>query len=299
MPTPRPLKYQEKIVAFLDILGFKEIVKKSESDTTKIELLSYAVEYLKGLEGSDNWNLKLIEIEEDAQRKGVRNFDISKITKVTSFSDSVVVSVTVKGNVNEVLSTLIANLAYLGAIFMEKGMLFRGGITIGNLIHKSNGTVFGQALIDAYELESRSAKFPRVILSDKLLSILNYPRHSKRERYPYHQYLYRFDDGCVGFHQMIYYQVVESWTEMNHKIMAESLDKVRRVIISGLDNSFESPDIYMKYKWLSEQYNKLLILGDFNKVTKKRTTPKKRIRKLNEDLAGNNIHFSHRQLLQF
>lgn len=74
------------------------------------------------------------------------------------------VSVRGDNNINEMASSLIVNLAYIGAILMEQGILFRGSITIGNIVHRDNGKVFGQGLIDAYLLESKSAKNPRVIL---------------------------------------------------------------------------------------------------------------------------------------
>lgn len=121
----------------------------------------------------------MVEVEEDAQKRGVENFDISDKTNITAFSDSIVVSVKVDDNINEMASTLIINLSYIGAILLEKGILFRGGLTVGNLIHKENGTVFGQGLIDSYKLESNNAKYPRIILSDNLLKELNYPIETK------------------------------------------------------------------------------------------------------------------------
>lgn len=287
------IKYEKRIVAFIDILGFKEIVKQSEFDVAKIELLYSVLDYLKGWEIPKKWDLKLVEIEEDAQKKGVENFDISGRTNTTSFSDSIVVSVKVDDNVNEMASTLIVNLAYIGAILIEKGILFRGGITIGNIFHKENGTVFGQGLIDAYMLESKSAKYPRIILSDKLLRELNYPIEAKRNRYPYHQYITRFDDGSAGFHQMIYYQVVESWTEMTSEKMIQSLDNVRGTIIAGLDSSFENPEVFEKYKWLKEQYNQLIILSDFDFESKTKENIKQKIREINEGISGQNIHFKY------
>jgi hypothetical protein len=45
--------------------------------------------------------------------------------------------------------------------------LVRGGATVGNLYH-SNGIVFGDALIEAYRLESSVAVYPRVVLSQKI-----------------------------------------------------------------------------------------------------------------------------------
>jgi len=289
--TTEEIKYERRIVAFIDILGFKEIVKQSEHDITKIELLYSVLNFLKGWETSNNWDLKFVEIEEDAQKKGVTKFDIRGKTNTTSFSDSIVVSVKVDDNINEMTSTLVANLAYIGAILIEKGILFRGGLTIGNIIHNDNGTVFGQALIDAYQLETKSAKYPRIVLSDKLIRELNYPIETKRNRYPYHQYIHRFADGCVGFHQMIYYQVIESWIEMTFEKMILSLANVRKTIIDGLDNSFENPDVFEIYRWLKEQYNNLIIIEDFNFNDKTDENIKMKIRELNEGISGQNIHY--------
>lgn len=286
-------KYEKRLIAFIDILGFKEIVKQSEKDISKVELIYSVLDYLKNWEVSEKWDLRLVEIEEDAQKRGIEKFDIRNKTNVTAFSDSIVVSVRVEDNINEMTSTLITILAYIGAVLLEKGILFRGGLTVGNLIHNENGTVFGQGLIDAYKLESGNAKFPRIILSDHLLNELKYPIESKRNRYPYHQYLERFNDGCVGFHQMIYYQVVEKWAEITADILIESLGKVRKVIVNGLDFSFEKPDVFEKFKWLKEQYNKLIILVDFDFKSKTHENIMLKIRELNENIGGQNIHYSY------
>lgn len=287
------MKYENRLIAFIDILGFKEIVKESENKPEKIELLYSVLNYLKDWEISEKWNLRLVEIEEDAQKRGVENFDIRGKTNSTSFSDSIVVSVKVDNNINEMASTLIVNLAYIGAILLEKGILFRGGLTVGNVIHNENGTVFGQGLIDAYRLESTNAKYPRIILSDKLLKQLNYPLETKRNRYPYHQYIERFKDGCVGFHQIIYFQVMKSWPEMTTEKLITSLENIRKVIINGLDVSFERPQVFEKYKWLKEQYTKLIILEDFDFETKSEENIKIKIRELNEGHSGQNIHYSY------
>lgn len=283
------LNYERRIVAFIDILGFREIVKQSEKDTTKIQLLYSVLEFLKDWETSEKWNLKFIEIEESAQMKGIEKFDIRGKTNSTAFSDSIVISVKTDNDVNEMVSTLVSNLANIGSILMEKGILFRGGMTIGNVIHKENGTVFGQGLIDAYSLETKAALYPRIILSDELLKELKYPQEYNRNEYPYHQYLCRFEDGCVGFHQMIHYQVVDSWSKMTTKLMEISLDKIRNTIINGLDSSFENPEVFRKYIWLKSEYEKLIILSDWNPDQRLPIGIKKKI----HDLYPPYIHFSN------
>lgn len=71
-------------------------------------------------------------------------------------------------------------------------------------------------------------------------------------------------------------------------------DKIRKVIIKGLDESFEKPDVFEKFKWLKDQYHKLIILDDFDYETKSEENIKIKIRDLNEGIAGQNIHFSNR-----
>ena len=87
--TKQEVKYENRLIAFIDILGFKEIVKQSEKDPTKIELLYSVLNYLKNWEVSENWDLRLVEIEEDAQKRGGKNIDIRGKTNSTSFSDSI------------------------------------------------------------------------------------------------------------------------------------------------------------------------------------------------------------------
>ena len=291
--TEQKIKYEKRLIAFIDILGFKEIVRQSEIDPAIVDLLYSVLQFLKTWEISEHWDLRLIEIEEDAQKIGVKNFEIRGRTNTSSFSDNIVVSVKVDNNVNEMTSTLISNLAYIGAILIEKGILIRGGLTIGNIVHNENGTVFGQGLIDAYILERNNAKYPRIILSDKIIKELNYPLEVKKNRYPYHQYIDRFEDGCVGFHQMIYFQVIENWIEMTSQKLMTSLENVRKVIVKGLDSSFENPDVFEKYVWLKDQYNKLSILDDYDFETKTEENIKSKIRELNEGISGQNIHFSY------
>jgi hypothetical protein len=288
------LKYEDRIIAFVDILGFKDIIKESDRNKHKLKLIYEALDFLKNRENSNEWNLKFVEIEEDAQKKGVHNFDISNKTNCTCFSDTIVVSVISDSEkINEIVSTLIINLSYIGSKLLSEGILIRGGLTIGKLIHNNTGVIMGQGLIDAYELENRVAKFPRIVLSNALIQKLNYPIDTKRNRYPYHQYLKRFEDGCVGFHQMIYFEVIQSWVEMNDIIMKTELEKIKQVIIVGLDGSFEKPDIFEKYNWLKRQYNELIIFpNNFENITEENIN-KELIEKIVDASNHQNIHFSY------
>jgi hypothetical protein len=248
-------------VAFIDILGFKEIVRKSETDNILLHSILDAMLFLKKFELPKAWELTTIEIEETAQKTGIDKFNIEKQVQCTCFSDSVVVSVLCDDNsVNESVSTLIANLSLLGANLITQGILIRGGITFGNLIHRSDGVVVGQGLIDSYQIESKLARYPRIILSKKIIEKINYPILKKCDAYPYHQYVKRYEDGCVGFCQLRCFQVLQSWNRIDKLKLKRILKKAKDVIINGLNTSFEEPDLYEKYVWLKNEYNALAIL---------------------------------------
>lgn len=53
----------------------------------------------------------------------------------------------------------------------EEGIVVRGGITVGNVV-KSHGQLFGPGVIDAYQLESKAAKYPRIVVDQKVLNEL-------------------------------------------------------------------------------------------------------------------------------
>ena len=283
MSNNKNLQYEKQLISFIDILGFKEIVKNSENDPQLLKNICETIRFLKKWEKPTSWNLETIEIEEDAQLRGLDSFNITDKSYCTCFSDSIIVSVKIAtGDINALFSTLVANLALMGANLAEQGIFIRGAITIGNLIHE-NDIIIGQGLIDAYNTETKLANFPRIVISEKLLKELIYPLETKSNRYPYHLYLTRDKDGCVGFHQLKYFEVIQASPKNN--ILKASLDKIRKEIIKALDSSFESPSIYQKYQWLKDQYNNnLFVLSEDTKL---------KIMELNEGIAGNNIHYSY------
>ena len=71
---------------------------------------------------------------------------------------------------------------------------------------------------------------------------------------------------------------------MSEDKLKQYLLKAKKTIISGLDRNLDNPDVFKKFDWLKNQYNRLIILED--KI-------KDPIRELNEGIAGNNIHFSY------
>ena len=185
--------YEDRIVVFLDILGFQKIINKTLQP-----------------DGSDNSS----EIENLVNTfKDIECFTMPDHTelnngkKVTQFSDSLVISfpVTLQGG----LWSTLFDLRLLIINLINRNMLCRGAITIGKLYHDKY--VFGPALIEAYILESNIAYYPRVILSEKVIKAGKkspYFIHTSEEEEHYIKDLLDKDEDAMYF--IDYFNIGES-----------------------------------------------------------------------------------------
>jgi hypothetical protein len=143
--------YEKRATLFLDLLGFRSLIEnKREKDI-----------------------LRILNLLPDAglQFKEASSSDVD--FQCTTFSDCIVCSAKMLARDNYMPAALLA--LYAGWVALEllaKGILVRGAMTVGDLYHHE-GTVFGPALIEAYELEAKHAQYPRIIASWKLQGKIN------------------------------------------------------------------------------------------------------------------------------
>lgn len=133
--------YTRRVAVFLDILGFKQLIGANR-------------------EGDIARALKLTKEAETGP------FHNAPQMRLTAFSDSVVVSDEI-GTDGFGYARILHFASYLVWQLLEMGILTRGGVAHGSL-HHENGIVFGPALIQAYELESRQAIYPRILVPDDI-----------------------------------------------------------------------------------------------------------------------------------
>ncbi len=143
--------YKNRFVAFLDILGFRDVIDRSKREPPEVtieeilSLLNYPEPVAKGKmligEVGDIW-------ESDH--------------KFTQFSDNIVISTEYS---EAGLLYLVDHIERIAFGLLRLGFFCRGGIASGLLYHDKN-IVFGPAMIEAYDLEHEKAVHPRVILSE-------------------------------------------------------------------------------------------------------------------------------------
>lgn len=136
-------------VAFIDILGFTEMV-------------------IRDCESANPGSIYLPRLK-SAIHRALADADTVN-AKIVQFSDSIIVSSDFKPDV-ETFADFVSLVASLQRILFENGILCRGGVSHGR--HFSDETlVFSQALIDAYRLETATAKSPRIVVSKDTVALL-------------------------------------------------------------------------------------------------------------------------------
>ncbi len=236
------MKYENRVVCFIDILGFREIIESTIAPD--------------GSEIKKNLSNILLALNRISHMVRDLHLSIAKSKRITQFSDSIVISFRYREE-SEVFMTLISLQHLLIDLAGRHGVLLRGGISTGKLIHNEN-LVVGPAMIDAYTLESKVAKFPRIILDKKVLDIARKSRregHTAREELEYVKSIISQDrDGLyyVDYLAKIYEELDEP--ELGYPLY---LHKISKIIEEGL--AHKSGDIREKYVWLRDKYNEVVI----------------------------------------
>lgn len=100
------------------------------------------------------------------------------------FSDSVILFLSLRDDVNKTpvggVYSALAAAATTFLFMLASGHTIRGGIDIGVGIELSDDEVYGAALSRAYQLENRTAQYPRIVLGDELINYIQSKRSTTK-----------------------------------------------------------------------------------------------------------------------
>ena len=152
------LNYEDRYVAFLDILGFREIVKNNNID----KLNTYLKTIPEGIKAANDISL-------NEEKKEIDSILIS---------DSIILSVKKSSNKEESLVNLLhlcIAVTMIQELLAVENIWLRGGISFGKThFDQENHQIIGSAYISAYDLENYIAKYPRIILDNRIINELGF-----------------------------------------------------------------------------------------------------------------------------
>lgn len=183
------------LVVFVDILGQQHLLRQiqglpNKSDKTQIQefgdLLKKTVGtvklfrelFEKFFEGAKKHNIDTKPLTPE-QRK---LYEQSKSNPLGShmFSDFVALFLSLRDDINKFpmggVYSALTSAASTFLAMLAGSHVVRGGIDIGIGVEVSEGEIYGPALSRAYELESRIALYPRIILGDEIVKYIQIHR---------------------------------------------------------------------------------------------------------------------------
>lgn len=253
------------IVSFIDILGFRDLVKNHPDDS------DFLLKIFQGIEWCyHDYKLSMDDLDE--------SFDV--VHTLQSFSDSIVSTVTTKESVEvqlrEFLSMFEIEVQHLAFVqyqmFVDYGILIRGAISFGNIYHESN-ILFGEGMISAYEMESKLALFPRIIIDPKIIELIEkYANEIGRfpdeiEKFqdtmfiPSEMYkqIRKDNDGLYFIDFLNLKDVKGYWYVPIKPDIPKIFSPYKNKLIEKLNELKNQPEkIKVKYNWLKQYYNSMV-----------------------------------------
>lgn len=241
---PQGRTYRSAVVTFLDVLGFRELVRLRSAD----EMLEIVHLMQKFASSSDSDLVHELNMEDDISW-----------TRTVAFSDSVArVRPFDLPYSDGSLFHEILDLVHAQADLANHGVIVRGGLTVGQVFLESN-TVFGPAFVRAYDLESQYANVPRIVVGPEVFKELrNDPQlraehHDLKDEIGYLKRLLRRGDD--GFWFIDYFKAIAREMDEPDAQYPMFAEAHRELIVKNARSVPEHGRALQKYLWLSEYHN--------------------------------------------
>jgi hypothetical protein len=231
MRNPR---FEQRYIAFVDILGFSDIVKRMAAEERLFTSIRDALRKLSS------------QSSEFTQYRLQKFSDI----RMTAFSDCYVLSESSSLSAWRVLAAV----QKLGADFLTEGILTRGAVVLGEAHHEGS-VLFGQGIVDAYNWESDVAKYPRILVSEEV----------RQKVWGYHKdtlwnegLLERDVDG-FWFVNLLTPSLSKWWLLANPETPSvhSHLEKVRAALVDAWERARGNPAHESKVWWLIHRFNRV------------------------------------------
>lgn len=231
--------YKDYIVAFLDILGFKNIINTSGFD----DVLHIFQSVITGDDAFTALN-RANDGDEILERY---NESLGEI-KIHIMSDSIVVAAPAWHPESLAVVVDVCNVIQEKLYDLEPLVLLRGAIAVGKFFLKDN-LVFGKGLVDAYWAQEKYAVYPRIIISGEVTI-------GRRMSVETNKDLPQDSDGYYYIDSLERYLGVDyksAWKEIE-----ESQQYIRIMDCIGRNlNGYSDDRVRQKYLWLNKEMQRI------------------------------------------
>ena len=225
-------RYKKYVVAFLDILGFSQLV----NDPKNNELFIAAFDAVRRMNGMPN-----------------EKYPALQAVQYSVMSDSIVISVPYRNSGSFV--RLLLCVYSLMLVLMANDVYLRGAVAIGPAYHEG-ATAFGPAIVQAYQLEDTRAIYPRCIVTPETLEEGLKTCSSDIIRQIDMKWLHLCEDGVYAldlFGKYLDSQCTMGTREELSRELAPLKSRIRRQLRKDYTDY-----VMQKYLWLKEDLNRAI-----------------------------------------
>lgn len=175
-------------------------------------------------------------------------------TKIRIFSDNILICEEIdENNPQQAIKNVLDFIQVIEESQLLLGSMFvRGGFTIGDL-HFEENFVYGEALLKAYELESKHAIYPRVVIDKSVIEIVGLVKTSI-ELDKDNQYFCNFLQVLINRRKSMY---------------ETKLSRFRGNILTNIKSNNTNPNVINKMEWMVNYYNSICVKNNLpNIITK-------------------------------
>lgn len=244
-----PYRTKESFVAFIDVLGFSQLIFEDRGTGEKLGIIKDAIEHAT------------IHLKERKMLPDHKYAFWYKEFQVKSFSDCFCFSIPLEFDDGEkdYKQNFVSFYVWIESFcntLLKHGFLCRGGITQG-WHYYDDQIIFSQALVDAYQLESKQANHPLIMVHDNLSRNL---RERDFHRQPYYDYMFAHDNAGKSFLHQYNYSIVDELffgfynVEVKGKFIQERKELIEMFLVTINDKIKEliGNSAVDKWQWMKE-----------------------------------------------
>jgi hypothetical protein len=240
--------YHERYCAFVDILGFSELIAELGKGMVGFEQLRDLLQNIRlpaavPIEGSD--------------------------LRAQSISDALCISTSCT---NAGLSHMFFVLTTLALQLLLKGFFMRGAIVKGNLYHDDH-MVFGEAQVRAYLLERDIVRYPRIMVTAAVVSDAQTQSMTHFGQYKLADFIAESEDGprYLDVLAMIALRLRDGPNGPERTQHLDGFNEMARQIQRRFDESRDNPKHFEKAQWFSKYWNRIApkwgVVGIFHQAS--------------------------------
>jgi hypothetical protein len=226
----QPVEMTRHAVAYLDILGYRNLIREAFSNHRGNEELQ-----------------KLRRAWDRSSVAAHSKQGCAAPRKARFFTDNVVIAEEVGfGGDHFTLHGLTCQLALLQWELISEGYFLRGAIELGDL-YIDDEIVFGPSLLDAYEAENTIAKWPRIVLAKGARQCANKDIHGDCD----------LSLVCDADQQLSvdYLSQTVFIAGGCDRPFHEIVDEHKEIVTRQLSQFRSDPETWMKYYWVAQYHN--------------------------------------------